>query len=55
MSCHSVQLGRWLTYAGKAGQPGGKGWIRLSPTGFKKARKYTRSSRQLEVRNAAEQ
>jgi hypothetical protein len=33
MSGNSVQLCDWLTYAGRAGQPGGKGWIRLSPRG----------------------
>ena len=33
MSGNSVQLCHWLTYAGRAGQPGGKGWIRLSPRG----------------------
>jgi hypothetical protein len=39
MSGKSIELDRWLTYAGGAGQPGGKGWVRLSPRGFKKARK----------------
>jgi hypothetical protein len=39
MSGNSIRLSRWLTYAGRAGQPDGKGWIRLSPRGFKKARK----------------
>jgi hypothetical protein len=33
MSGKSIGLDRWLTYAGRAGQPGGKGWVRLSPRG----------------------
>src|SRR5260370_14454719 len=33
MSGKSIELDRWLTYAGGAGQPGGKGWVRLSPRG----------------------
>ena len=40
MSGKSVDLGTQLTYGGRTGQPGGKGWVRLSPReGFKKARK----------------
>jgi len=33
MSGKSVEPHRWLTYGGRAGQPGGKGWVRLSPNG----------------------
>ena len=33
MSGKPIELDRWLTYAGSAGQPGGEGWVRLSPRG----------------------
>ena len=33
MSGKSIELDHRLTYAGRAGQPGGKGWVRLSPRG----------------------
>src|SRR5450755_733701 len=33
MSGKPIELDRWLTYAVRAGQPGGKGWVRLSPRG----------------------
>ena len=33
ISGKAIELDRCLTYAGRAGQPGGKGWVRLSPGG----------------------
>jgi hypothetical protein len=33
MSGKSIELDRWLLYAGEAGQPGGKGWVQLSSRG----------------------
>ena len=33
MGGKSIELDHRLTYAGRAGQPGSKGWVRLSPRG----------------------
>ena len=54
MSGKSIELDRWLTDAGEAGQSGGKGWVRLSSRGVQEGQEVDPAQPPAQVHNAAD-